>query len=297
MSGAGDPFLGPIAVETLRPNGNGAVNQWAGSDGDSADNWQLVDDPTVDNGSYVYSTTVGQQDLYTMGDLERTAGAIIGVTHAAQMIRTDSVTPRSVKLLNRRTAITAGPAVALGTGYRGVAQTWTYDPDVGGFGVPQRPTVNGTPATLGTGEAGPRFQFARAGRITGVRYQRHIGGALTAAFRMWDSVGTKLADVNDTQANVAGWFTVTFPTPVAITAGIYGFSIGGSNVSVGSPLTPSVTNTTDVIFVAMYSAVVGTWPTTLDAGNTYFVEPIYEPVGGAWTIPNVNALQSGIELA
>ena len=131
MTGAGDTFLGPISVETLRPVGNGAVNQWVGSDGDAVDNWMVVDDPTVDTNNYVYSATVGQQDLYTMSDLQRTSGTIVGVCHATQAIRTDAVTARSVKLLNRRAAINAGPAVALTTGYRGIAHSLALDPETG----------------------------------------------------------------------------------------------------------------------------------------------------------------------
>ena len=64
-----DAFLGDCVVETLLPNGNGAVNQFIGSDGNSTDNWDLVDAVPPVPEAYVTSSTPGHQDLYTMSDL------------------------------------------------------------------------------------------------------------------------------------------------------------------------------------------------------------------------------------
>jgi hypothetical protein len=61
-------YLGDCTVSTLRPNGNGATNQWIGSDANSVDNYLLVDDVATTT-DYVESLTPGHQDLYAMTDL------------------------------------------------------------------------------------------------------------------------------------------------------------------------------------------------------------------------------------
>ena len=133
-SGAGDPFLGAITIETLLPNGNGDVNQWTGIDGDSVDNYQQVDEPTSPfSNDYVYSTTVGHQDLYTLSDLAHTTGTIVGVCHSALMLRTDTGTAMSVKLVNRRAADTKSASLPINaTAYRSYDYCLTTDPEGGG---------------------------------------------------------------------------------------------------------------------------------------------------------------------
>lgn len=50
-------------------NGNGQTNEWAGSDGDSTDNYALVDDGVSPDGdtTYVKATSAGKVDQYTHG--------------------------------------------------------------------------------------------------------------------------------------------------------------------------------------------------------------------------------------
>lgn len=59
--------LGDCRVETLRPVGNGAANEWVGSDANSVDNWQLVDDDATST-DYVASDVPGARDLYALTD-------------------------------------------------------------------------------------------------------------------------------------------------------------------------------------------------------------------------------------
>jgi hypothetical protein len=62
--------LGPIKIESIYPNGNGATNDFVGSDGNSTDNYLLVDEVgTPNTADYVESTTVGHRDLYEHGNL------------------------------------------------------------------------------------------------------------------------------------------------------------------------------------------------------------------------------------
>lgn len=123
--------LGDIKVETLYPNGNGAASAWAGSDGNSTDNYLLVDEVgTPDVGDYVSSSTAGQQDLYTMTDLAAGLGSVRAVFVSAHSIKTDSGS-RQVKLLARGGATNASPARDLSTSFVGAGYGWMVNPETG----------------------------------------------------------------------------------------------------------------------------------------------------------------------
>lgn len=127
-----DTFMGGITVETLYPNGNGDANAWIGSDGNSVDNYLLVDEAGAPNtADYTSTATVGAQDLYQLGNLVHTDGSIVGVCHSAHALRTDALTAINVKLLNRRGATNAGTALPLGTTYRSYEHGLTVDPETG----------------------------------------------------------------------------------------------------------------------------------------------------------------------
>jgi hypothetical protein len=131
MAGAGDTFLGDLSVETLYPNGNGAANQWIGSDGNSTDNYLLVDESGAPNiADYVASATSGHQDLYTMTNLVRTTGTILGVCHQAHAIKTDSGA-RQMKIVNRRAADNKSAALDLTTSFAPYHYTLVNDPETG----------------------------------------------------------------------------------------------------------------------------------------------------------------------
>lgn len=64
-------FLGPVRVQVLYPNGNGTVNQWVGTDGNSVDNYLLVDEPNAPNTTdYVSAPAAspGTRDMYALTD-------------------------------------------------------------------------------------------------------------------------------------------------------------------------------------------------------------------------------------
>ncbi|MET0787495.1 MAG: hypothetical protein ABWY25_12415 [Paenisporosarcina sp.] len=124
-------MLGDIRVETLYPNGDGAVNQWVGSDSDSLQNYLLVNEvgaPVLT--SFVESSTAGAQDLYTLGDLAAGSGTVRAVCPAAHTIKTDAGA-RQLKLLVRGSSINASPIRDLGT--QPVNRHWgtTINPETG----------------------------------------------------------------------------------------------------------------------------------------------------------------------
>lgn len=83
--------IGDIRVETPLPNANGSSSQLVGSDGNSTDNYLLVDE-TPPNGDtdYVESSTVGDKDTYNMGALAVTSGTILAVQARLYARKTDA---------------------------------------------------------------------------------------------------------------------------------------------------------------------------------------------------------------
>lgn len=64
--------LGEIVTKTLFPSGNGAFSGLTGSDGDSVNNYQLVDEQTPSSTDYVGSTSTGTKDTYDFDNLSLT---------------------------------------------------------------------------------------------------------------------------------------------------------------------------------------------------------------------------------
>ena len=97
-------WLGDTRVYPLYPNGNGNYSQLVGSDGNSTDNYLLVDEVgTPNTADYVGSATDGDQDSYTFEDLPVSVGTIRGVEvrmHAAK----DDTGTKQIRSLTRRAA-------------------------------------------------------------------------------------------------------------------------------------------------------------------------------------------------
>ena len=91
--GVNDDFLGDVTVQGRLPDGNGTNSDFTGSDGDSTNNYLLVDEQTVDypddDGTYVQSSTIGHYDTYTYPALSTTA-TVLAVQVGACAKKTDS---------------------------------------------------------------------------------------------------------------------------------------------------------------------------------------------------------------
>lgn len=83
-------FLGDVRVRTLSPDGNGNSSQLVGSDGNSTNNYQLVDESPPDTADYVGSVTAGDKDTYTFGNLTELTGTVFGVQRATYAAKTDA---------------------------------------------------------------------------------------------------------------------------------------------------------------------------------------------------------------
>jgi hypothetical protein len=111
-------FLGDVRVQALLPTGNGNSSQLVGSDGNSTDNYLLVDEvPPNEDTDYVESATVNDKDTYVFGNLTPTTGTVFGVQIVAEARKTDAGV-RSFKSVARLSATEAdGPDTTLSTTY------------------------------------------------------------------------------------------------------------------------------------------------------------------------------------
>lgn len=113
-----DDFLGDVRVESRLPSGNGATSNLLGSDGNSTDNYQLVDEvPPNGDTDYVESGTVGEKDTYAYGDLSASTGTVFGIQLLPYARRTDAGA-RSICTIARLSATEVdGPNQPLGSAY------------------------------------------------------------------------------------------------------------------------------------------------------------------------------------
>lgn len=81
--------------------------------------------------------------------------------------------------------------------------------------VPARTDVTDDPNSL---ELGTRFQSSASGWVTGVTFYKGTGNTGTHTGSLWSADGTLLASGTFTSESATGWQTMTFATPVAISA-------------------------------------------------------------------------------
>lgn len=68
-------------------------------------------------------------------------------------------------------------------------------------------------------ELGMKFSSSAAGSVTGVRFYKATNSTGTHTGTLWSSTGTKLATGTFSGETASGWQTLTFASPVSITAG------------------------------------------------------------------------------
>lgn len=129
-------FMGEQLIMTLDPNNNGATNQFLGSDGNSVDNYLLVDENPPNTTDYTGDSTAGHRDLYEFTDLVP-AGTVHAASAHAYMQKTDAGA-RSVKILNRSGGgtLNSGASQTLSTTYTVISSALlTADADAAAWTV------------------------------------------------------------------------------------------------------------------------------------------------------------------
>lgn len=101
------------------PNGNGDSSQFTGSDGNSTDNYLLVDEIPPSGTDYVDGTTVGHKDLYNVTNPSLASGTVDAVVVKTVWLRSDAGarTGRAILKLSGTTAngSTVSPGTSAGT--------------------------------------------------------------------------------------------------------------------------------------------------------------------------------------
>lgn len=124
---APNDVIGDVRVHTLFPNGNGNYSQLAGSDGNSVDNYLLVDEAIPSVADYVGSPTDGLIDTYLFQDLGPVAGSVHGVQVSMFAFKSDAAA-KSIRAIVRRGADVAGADKTLQVSGDAHDQIWTLDP-------------------------------------------------------------------------------------------------------------------------------------------------------------------------
>jgi len=123
--------LGPIEVVTLLPNGNGNSSDMVGSDGNSVDNYLLVDNNAATppaTTEYVESSTEGDKDTYAMGNLTGTP-TVYGMS-ASLFASKDDTEAKFVRPLVRTGAVDyVGDSTGLAESYSLHEYIWDENPD------------------------------------------------------------------------------------------------------------------------------------------------------------------------
>jgi hypothetical protein len=117
-NGAGsvnNDFLGDIKIDTLLPNNNGFSSALLGSDGNSTDNYLLVDETPPNTTDYVSSATVDQKDTYAFSNTT-VSGTVMGVQINSFAQKNDAGT-RQIAHVTRRTIDYDSADMTVGQGF------------------------------------------------------------------------------------------------------------------------------------------------------------------------------------
>lgn len=121
-------FLGPRAITTIVPAGNGTNSDFLGSDADSTDNFELVDELPPDDGvTYVESSTVTEKDTYDYGTT--TAEGINGVSIKTFTSASSIGTPVLQNICLSGVTEDSSASIPVGTQYMAAWSLLEQDPD------------------------------------------------------------------------------------------------------------------------------------------------------------------------
>lgn len=124
----GDTFRGDCIVVTSLPTNNGNSSVLVGSDGNSVNNYALVNEAAPDTTSYVGSATTGDKDTYAFADLSYSSGTVKGVIATLYAAKSDAGA-RSMRVVTRSSGTDYGGSdKALSTTYTTYREVLEVDP-------------------------------------------------------------------------------------------------------------------------------------------------------------------------
>lgn len=110
-------YSGDIAVIRCIPNANGTYSQFTGSDGNSTDNYLLVDEIPSNTTDYVYAASAGLKDSYNVADLPLAATSVLGVRAVAKCAKSGAGAAGMSVFVRENATDTFGPDVPLSTSF------------------------------------------------------------------------------------------------------------------------------------------------------------------------------------
>ena len=142
-----------------------------------------------------------------------------------------------------------------------------------------------------TTQWGTRFETDVAGNILGGRIYHQGGGPQDYQLTLWSDAGAQLAQVDGTSQSGIGWFEMTFPAPVAITADTpyrISWTPVGSSTQVAYNSTLHSTQISNLNLRAADTGQRGVyrepgpgWPNQSADPEGYFCDPFFAPGGAA----------------
>jgi hypothetical protein len=151
-----------------------------------------------------------------------------------------------------------------------------------------------TPATTDAGDTsatvlGVKFTADVAGTITGLRFYKAAGNTGVHLGTLWSAAGTQLGQATFSGETTSGWQTVTFSTPVAVTAATTyvasylapngHYSVTGAAFASGAidyPPLHALANGTSSNGVYAYSSS-SVFPTSTWNATNYWVDVLFAP--------------------
>ena len=139
-------------------------------------------------------------------------------------------------------------------------------------------------------ELGVKFRSSVAGSVTGIRFYKGSGNTGKHTASLWTSSGTRLATGSYTDETATGWQTLTFATPVSVSAnttyvasyyapvGRYAYTSNqfATQLVSGSLTAPAGTN-------GVYKYGTSGFPTSTYQSTNYWVDPLFVPMSAPVT--------------
>jgi hypothetical protein len=110
-------YPGDIACIRRLPNGNGTYSQFTGSDGNSVDNYALVDEAPSNDTDYTYATASGQKDSYAVEDLPPATLSVMGVRAVAKTAKSGAGAAGMSVMIRENGTDTYSSSVPLSTSF------------------------------------------------------------------------------------------------------------------------------------------------------------------------------------
>ncbi|HEY8333371.1 MAG TPA: DUF4082 domain-containing protein [Tardiphaga sp.] len=170
-------------------------------------------------------------------------------------------------------------------------------------------STSDTPANLSDPDSvqvnlGMKFVTSQSGTITGIRYYKGAGDAGEHTGSLWTSTGTLLATATFSNETASGWQTVTFSSPVTVTAGttyLASYHSNGHYVSTSGYFTTSHTAgplTAPASGNGLYAYGNGNlFPTSTYGATNYWVDVVFSAASSGANLPPMAVNDGGFALA